>query len=71
MSYVRGGSDYSMIQSQAAMLKHLWERDRKQKELLKRAYKLMRETLNTAPLFDDEIEERDKLLPEIAEAIKA
>ena len=39
MSYIRGGSDYSMIQSQAAMLKHLWEQDRKQKELLKRALK--------------------------------
>ena len=39
MSYIRGGSDYSTIQSQAAMLKHLWEQDRKQKELLKRALK--------------------------------
>ena len=39
MSYIRGGSDYATIQSQAAMLKHLWERDRKQKELLKRALK--------------------------------
>jgi translation initiation factor 2B subunit (eIF-2B alpha/beta/delta family) len=71
MTYIRGGSDYAMIQSQAAMLKHLWEQDRKQKELLKRAYKLMASTLNTAPLFEDEIEERDKLLPEIKEAIKA
>ena len=71
MSYIRGGSDYATIQSQAAMLKHLWEQDRKQKELLKRAYKLMVGTLYSAPLFEEEIEDRDKLLPEIKEAIKA
>ena len=71
MSYVRGGSDYSMIQSQAAMLKHLWEQDRKQKELLKRAYKFMNSALSTAPLFDEEREVMNELFAEIAEAIKA
>jgi hypothetical protein len=37
MGYIRGGSDYSMIQSQAAMLKLMHENERKHKELLKRA----------------------------------
>ena len=37
MSYIRGGSDYATIQSQAAMLKVLHERDRTQRELLKKA----------------------------------
>ncbi len=37
MGYMRGGSDYSMIQSQAAMLNLMRENERKHKELLKRA----------------------------------
>ncbi len=37
MSYIRGGSDYSMIQSQAAMLKLMHENEHKYKELLKRS----------------------------------
>ena len=72
MSYIRGGSDYATIQSQAAMLKHLWEQNRKQKELFKRAYKLINSALAAVPLFfDEEIEIRDKLLSEIKAALKA
>ena len=53
------------------MLKHLWEQDRKQKELLKRAYKFMNSALSTAPLFDEEKEVMNELFAEIMEAIKA
>lgn len=68
MGYIRGGSDYSMIQSQAAMLKHLWEQDRKQKELLKRAL-ISLDSMATA----DEAMARslNGLIEDIKEAIKA
>ena len=69
MSYIRGGSDYSMIQSQAAMLKHLWEQDRKQKELLKKSL----EIVSLWNLSNDTCthETINRLIDEIKEAIKA
>lgn len=68
MGYIRGRSDYSTIQSQAAMLKHLWEQDRKQKELLKRAL-ISLDSMATA----DEAMARslNGLIEDIKEAIKA
>ena len=69
MSYIRGGSDYSMIQSQAAMLKHLWEQDRKQKELLKKSLDLISKYNLGHPFF--ERDDTESLMNEIKEAIKA
>ena len=69
MSYIRGGSDYSMIQSQAAMLKHLWEQDRKQKELLKKSLDLISKYNLGHPFF--ERDDTERLMSEIKEAIKA
>lgn len=69
MSYIRGGSDYSMIQSQAVMLKHLWEQDRKQKELLKKSLDLISKYNLGHPFFEKD--ETERLMNEIKEAIKA
>jgi hypothetical protein len=68
MGYVRGGSDYSMIQSQAAMLKHLWEQDRKQKELLKKSLEIISLWNLNNPYKHEAV---NKLMDEIKEAIKA
>ena len=68
MSYIRGGSDYATIQSQAAMLKHLWEQDRKQKELLKKALEIVSIYNLGNPYQHEAI---NKLMDEIREAIKA
>lgn len=68
MSYIRGGSDYSMIQSQAAMLKHLWEQDRKQKELLKKSLEIISLWNLNNPYQHEAV---NKLMDEIKEAIKA
>lgn len=69
MGYIRGGSDYSTIQSQAAMLKHLWEQDRKQKELLKKSLDLISKYNLGHPFFEKDDTER--LMNEIKEAINA
>jgi len=68
MSYIRGGSDYSTIQSQAAMLKHLWEQDRKQKELLKKSVEIISLWNLDNPYQHEAV---NKLMDEIKEAIKA
>lgn len=68
MSYIRGGSDYSTIQSQAAMLKHLWEQDRKQKELLKKSLEIISLWNLNNPYQHEAV---NKLMDEIKEAIKA
>jgi len=68
MSYIRGGSDYSTIQSQAAMLKHLWEQDRKQKELLKKSLEIISLWNLDNPYQHEAV---NKLMDEIKEAIKA
>lgn len=68
MSYIRGGSDYSTIQTQAAMLKHLWEQDRKQKELLKKSLEIISLWNLNNPYQHEAV---NKLMDEIKEAIKA
>jgi hypothetical protein len=71
MSYIRGGSDYAMIQSQAAMLKILHERDHSQRGLLKKALAILNRIAPMEKWAYGGEAEIDELIKSITEALKA
>ena len=69
MDYIKGGSDYSMIQSQAAMLKLMHENECKHKELLKRALSVI-DKIMPAEYWWYGLDNGNTLIDEIKRAIE-